>query len=106
MVAKGLAGRNITPLLNQTTFEDPPFGVAEWVAFSKQQASSLSRRTAQQALALRFEQDLQITWRAWFELLQQMPKSSSKGLHPLLIPPRGCWLGEPRFSPTSTALGS
>ena len=103
---KAWQGATSRPCSAQTTFEDPPFGVAEWVAFSKQPASKLSRRTAQQALALRFEQDLQITWRAWSELLQQMPRNSSKGLHPMLIPPRGCWLGEPRFSPTSTALGS
>ena len=94
------------PCSAQTTFDDPPFGVAEWIAFSKQPASKTSRRATQQALALRFEQDLQITWRAWSELLQQMPKNSSKGLHPRLIAPRGCWLGEPTFSPTSTALGS
>ena len=90
----------------ETSFEDPPFGVAEWVAFSKQPASRTSRRAAQQALSQRFEQDLQVTWLAWSELLQQVPKSSSKGLHPMLIPPRGCWLAEPTFSPTSTALGS
>lgn len=99
-------GATSRPCSAQTTFDDPPFGVAEWVAFSKQPASRISRRAAQQALALRFEQDLQITWRAWSELLQQMPQSASKGLHPMLIPPRGCWLDEPPFSPTSTALGS
>lgn len=90
----------------QTTFDDPPFGVAEWFAFSTPPASKTSRWAAHQTLALRFEQDIQLTWLAWSELLEQMPKSSSKGLHPRLIPPRGCWLDEPTFSPTSTALGS
>jgi hypothetical protein len=99
-------GATSRPGSARTTFEDPPFGVAEWVAFSKQPASRTSQRAAQQDLALRFEQDLQITWRAWSELLQQMPKGSSKGLHPMLIPARGCWLNEPTFTPTSTALGS
>lgn len=98
-------GATARPCSVQTSFDDPPFGVAEWVAFSKQPASSTSRRAAQQALALRFEQDLQLTWLAWSELLQQMPKCSSKGLHPMLIPPRGCWLDEPTFSPSSPALG-
>ncbi len=70
------------PYSAQTTFDDPPFGVAEWIAFSKQPTSKTSRRAAQQALALRFEQDLQITWRAWSELLQQMPKNSSKAFIP------------------------
>lgn len=99
-------GATQRPCSAQTTFDDPPFGVAEWFAFSKQPTSKRSRWAAQQALALRFEQDLQLTWLAWSELLEQMPRSSSKGLHPRLIPPRGCWLDEPTFSPTSTALGS
>jgi hypothetical protein len=99
-------GATARPCSAQTTFDDPPFGVAEWVAFSTQPASKASRWVAHQTMALRFEEDLQLTWLAWSELLEQMPQCSSQGLHPRLIPPRGCWLDEPKFSPSSTALGS
>jgi hypothetical protein len=88
-----------------TAFADPPFGVAEWLAFSAQPALETSAASNHQALALRFEQDLAITWSAWSVLLRQMPSSAPKGLHPRLVPPRGCWLNEPTFLPASTALG-
>jgi hypothetical protein len=91
--------------LAHTIFDVPPFGVAEWFAFSTAPAPQASGWATQHTLMARFEQDLQLTWLAWSELLKQMPSNSSKGLHPRLIPPRGCWLSEPSFLPSSTALG-
>jgi hypothetical protein len=88
-----------------TAFDDPPFGVAEWIAFSPEPDSKQSPATNHFNLAVRFEEDLQITWNGWSELLKQMPNNSPIGLHPKLVPPRGCWLDEPQFSPSATALG-
>ena len=88
-----------------TTFDDPPFGVAEWIAFSPEPDSKQSPATNHFNLVLRFEEDLQITWHGWSELLKQMPTNSPIGLHPKLVPPRSCWLNEPQLSPCATALG-
>ena len=89
----------------QTSFLDPPFGVAEWIAFSPEPDSKQSPEKNHDNLVVRFEVDLQITWNGWSELLKQMPSRSPIGLHPRLVPPRGCWLAEPQFSPSATALG-
>jgi hypothetical protein len=88
-----------------TDFDDPPFGVAEWLAFRSQPALWTSATSNHRALVQHFEQDLESTWDAWSLLLKQMPGATQRGLHPRLIPPRGCWLNEPTFLPSSTALG-
>ncbi len=86
------------------TFEDPPFGIAEWVAFSQIDRHA-SARTAQGNLVVRFEEDLQLTWDAWSVVVSQVPTSAHAGLHPSLVPPRGCWLTEPVNEPEAPALG-
>jgi hypothetical protein len=91
--------------LGEYTFEDPPFGVAEWVAFSPQPDPHPSAGAAQHGLMLRFEEDLQLTWDSWSRVLSHVHRSSYKGLHPSLVPPRGCWLAEPAFEPQAPALG-
>ena len=98
-------GANARICSAQTSFLDPPFGVAEWIAFSPEPDSKQSPEKNHDNLVVRFEVDLQITWNGWSELLKQMPSCSPIGLHPRLVPPRGCWLAEPQFSPSATALG-
>ncbi len=87
------------------SFEVPPFGVAEWVAFSPPQNPTLSPRAAQNSLILHFEEDLQLTWDTWSGLLSQVVKKSHAKLHPRLVPPRSCWLNEPLTHPEAPVLG-
>ena len=101
---RGWKGAISRPCLADDTFEDPLFGVAEWVAFSPQPDSHTSAGAAQHGLMLRFEEDLQLTWDSWSRVLSHVRRSSHKGLHPSLVPPRGCWLAEPAFEPQAPAL--
>lgn len=87
------------------SFEDPPFGVAEWVAFSPPLDPGLSARAAQDSLILHFEEDLQLTWDSWSGVLDQVDRILQAGLHPRLVPPRSCWLNEPAIQPEAPALG-
>lgn len=87
------------------SFEDPPFGVAEWVAFSPPLDYGLSTRAAQDNLILHFEEDLQLTWDSWSGVLNQVRTSSHAGLHPSLVPPRSCWLNEPAIQAEAPVLG-
>lgn len=86
-------------------FEDPPFGVAEWVAFSPMRDRHLSAGGVRYSLVEHFEEDLQLTWDSWSELLKQVGPSAQAGLHPALVPPRSCWLAEPAFDAHASALG-
>jgi hypothetical protein len=88
------------------SFEDPPFGVAEWVAFSPSLDYGLSARAAaQDNLILHFEEDLQLTRDSWSGVLNQVRTSSHAGLHPSLVPPRSCWLNEPAIQAEAPVLG-
>lgn len=85
--------------------EDPPFGVAEWSAFAPRTDRRVSTDVDHARLALRFEQDLQLTWDAWGEVINHLGPDSQIALHPRLIPPRACWMAEPPIVPESPALG-
>jgi len=88
-----------------TTFDDPPFGLAEWAGFAPARPSNLSRPQWQQWLGHRLERDLETTWHAWSSILAHVRHRAREALHPRLVPTRACWLGEPPFDPCSTALG-
>jgi hypothetical protein len=91
------------PIPPSGSFEEPPFGVAEWVAFSPPLDSALSAGTA--SLVSRFDEDLQLTWDGWSGVLDQIDCPLHAGLHPRLVPPRSCWLAEPPIHPDAPALG-
>ena len=67
------------------------------------------RRTPEEVdqarLSLRFEQDLQLTWDAWGEIIRHLGPDAHSALHPRLISPRACWMAEPPVPPESPALG-
>ena len=91
------------PITLGVCFDDPPFGVAEWVAFSLpiHPASSASMVS----LVSRFDEDLQLTWDTWSCVLDQIDDALQAGLHPRLVPPRSCWLAEPPTHTDAPALG-
>lgn len=93
------------PVSTDVWFEEPPFGLAEWIAFSAPCETGLSARAAHDRLTLHFEEDLQLTWDSWSGVLDQVSPISRAGLHPNLVPPRGCWLSEPEIQPDAPALG-
>lgn len=98
-------GATSRPCSADDSFEDPPFGVAEWVAFSPPLDPHASAGAAQDSLILRFEEDLQLTWDSWSGVLNQVHRTSHTRLHPSLVPPRSCWLNEPVIEPGAPALG-
>ena len=99
---EGAMARICTP---DQHLEDPPFGVAEWSAFAPRADRSASTDVDHARLALRFEQDLQLTWDAWGDVINHLGPDSHIALHPRLIPPRACWMAEPPIVPESPALG-
>ena len=99
---EGAMARICTPDQN---LEDPPFGVAEWSAFAPRTDRKASTDVDHARLALRFEQDLQLTWDAWVDVINHLGSESHIALHPRLIPPRACWMAEPPIVPESPALG-
>ena len=92
------------PCTADVAFEEPPFGIAEWVAFSPVDWHE-SAKAVPGRLAARFEEDLQLTWDAWSAVMSQVPSSEDAALHPSIVPPRGCWLAEPVIGPEAPALG-
>ena len=62
-------------------------------------------RAAQDSLILHFEEDLQLTWDSWSDVLDQVDRTLQAGLHPQLVPPRSCWLAEHTIHPDASALG-
>ena len=98
-------GATARPCTADVAFEEPPFGIAEWVAFSPVDWHE-STKAASSRLIARFEEDLQLTWDAWSVVVSQVPISAHAALHPAIVPPRSCWLAEPLIGPEATALGS
>ena len=97
-------GATARPCTADVAFEEPPFGIAEWVAFSPVDWHE-STKAAPGRLIARFEEDLQLTWDAWAAVVSQVPTSAHAALHPAIVPPRGCWLTEPLNGPEAPALG-
>jgi len=97
---EGAVSRPIPPGI---TFEDPPFGVAEWLAFSPDHESGEGADMPK--LLSRFDEDLQLTWDSWSGVLDQVNDPTRAGLHPRLVPPRSCWLDEPPVFPDAPVLG-
>ena len=83
---------------------EPPFGVAEWWSFAPHADRRTPEEVDQARLSLRFEQDLQLTWDAWGEIIGHLGPDAHSALHPQLIPPRACWMAEPPVLPESPAL--
>lgn len=99
---EGAMARICTP---DRPLEDPPFGVAEWLAFAPRTDRNASTDVYADRLTIRFEQDLQLTWDAWAGVINHLGPDSHNALHPRLIPPRACWMAEPPVVPESPALG-
>jgi len=77
------------PVSTSVSFEDPPFGVAEWVAFSPPLDPGRSAATVR--LFSRFDEDLQLTWDGWSGVLgpdrlplARMPSSATRAATKLL----------------------
>lgn len=62
-LAAQLGGAASRPCAPDETFEEWPFGIAEWVAFSQTDRHA-SAGAAQDRLILHFEEDLQLTLNA------------------------------------------
>ena len=88
-----------------TDMEFPPFGISEWLSFSKMPDRTLRSGTLFHFLVLRFEHDLRQTWEAWDAVIEHMGNHACGALHPHLVPPRACWLTSPTFESGSPALG-
>ena len=87
------------------TFEETPFGVAEWFNFAPRTDRKASTDVDPVRLALRFEQDLQRTWKSWADVIAHLGPDSQNALHPHLILPPTRWMAEPPVAPESPVLG-
>jgi hypothetical protein len=76
-----------------------------WFAFALRADRKGSAYVDPVRLARLFEQDLQLTWDAWGDVINHLGPDSQIALHPRLIPPRACWMAEPPIVPESPALG-
>lgn len=83
------------------TFDDPPFGISEWLAFAPR-AHALASDVI---LGRRFEDDLHLTWNAWLGIINHLGDDAKVGLHARLVPARACWLAAAVFEPEAPVLG-
>lgn len=86
-------------------FAEPPFGIAEWLAFADPVSLRSPAKLRTASLVERFDEDLVHTWTAWMQLLQYLGPQGIKP-HPRLVPARACWLGSPDLAAEAPALGS
>ena len=99
---EGAFSRPCTP---DQVLSEPPFGIAEWLAFAATVQGPGGTGALPADLHHRFDHDLARTWDAWSSVLSHPGLDAHEALDPRLVPPRACWLPGPAFEPGSAALG-